>query len=51
MATYKALKGLEVQIQSSDPAAPSKGQIWYNTTGGVLKIAGAGAWSSGGNLL
>ena len=51
MATYRAIKGLEIQSQSSDPANPLKGQVWYNTTGGVLKVAGAGAWSSGGNLL
>ena len=50
MATYRAIKGLEIQVQSSDPSNPSKGQIWYNSTAGVLKIAGAGAWSSGGSL-
>jgi hypothetical protein len=29
----------------------NEGQIWYNTTGGVLKYTeGAGSWSSGGSL-
>ena len=51
MATYRAVKGLEIQNQSSDPSNPVKGQVWYNTTAGVLKVTGAGAWSSGGSLL
>ena len=51
MATYRAIKGLEIQNQSSDPSNPVKGQVWYNTTAGVLKVTGAGAWSSGGSLL
>jgi len=51
MATYRAIKGLEIQNQSSDPSNPVKGQVWYNTTTGVLKVAGAGAWSSGGSML
>jgi len=50
MATYKAIKGLEIQIQSSDPSDPPKGQVWYNTTAGALKVAGAGAWATGTTL-
>ena len=50
MATYRALKGFEIQVQSSDPSDPPKGQVWYNTTAGTLKMAGAGAWASGTTL-
>lgn len=50
MATYKAIKGFEIQVQSSDPGTLNKGQVWYNTTSGTLKIAGAGGWSAGGNV-
>ena len=46
MATYRAIRGLEIQVQSSDPSDPPKGQVWYNTTSGTLKVAGAGTWSS-----
>ena len=51
MATYRAIKGLEIQNRSSDPSNPVKGEVWYNTTTGTLKTSGAGAWSSGGNLI
>ena len=46
----------EFNDYSSTNPAPSltmmnEGQIWYNTTGGVLKYTeGAGSWSSGGSL-
>ena len=46
MATYRALKGFEIQVQSSDPTNPVKGQVWYNTTTGTLKVSGVGTWSS-----
>ena len=48
MANYRAIKGLEIQVQSSDPSDPPKGRVWYNTTAGTIKVAGAGGWSSGG---
>ena len=52
MATYKELKGFKVKSLSSDPTVDA-GQIWYNTTSNTLKYdgAGAGSWSSGGNLI
>ena len=50
MATYRALKGLQVQNRSSDPSNPIRGEVWYNTTSGTLKASGGGAWSSGGNM-
>jgi len=53
MATYKGIQGYSVQKLSEDPtAADVEGQLWYNSGSGKFKIAaaGAGAWSSGGNL-
>ena len=50
MANYRAIKGLEIQVQSSDPSDPPKGQVWYNTTSGTIKMSGAGVWASGTNL-
>ena len=53
MANYKGIKGFTVQALTADPPAPIVGQVWYNTTSAVLKgyKEGAGAWSSGGNIL
>jgi hypothetical protein len=52
MTTFKEISGQLIRTLSSDPANPQEGQIWYNSTIGVLKgydntIA---AWASGGNL-
>ena len=53
MATYKEIKGTDVEVVSSDPANPVVGQVWYNTTTQELKgykqFIG-NAWSTGGNL-
>ena len=51
MAEYRTIKGFKVQSLASDPSGP-EGQVWYNTTGAVLKYQGvaAGAWASGGAL-
>ncbi len=38
MATYLSLKGSKVQSLASDPSSPLTGQIWYNTTSGLLKF-------------
>ena len=37
MATYIALKGIEIQVIAGDPANPVEGQVWYNTTSNTLK--------------
>ena len=37
MATYKEIKGDVVERVASDPTNPGEGDIWYNTTTGVLK--------------
>jgi hypothetical protein len=53
MTTFKEISGQLIRTLSSDPANPQEGQIWYNSTIGVLKgyrSLGAAAWASGGNL-
>ena len=52
MATYTNIQGQNILIVSSDPANPTVGQIWYNTTSNSLKgyLADIGAWATGGNL-
>ena len=51
MATYTNIQGQNILIVSSDPANPTVGQMWYNTTSNTLKgSAEIGAWATGGNL-
>jgi len=52
MTTYKEIKGQLIRSVSSDPSNPLEGQIWYNSTIGVLKVFKniGGAIASGGNL-
>ena len=53
MATYKEIKGTQIEVLASDPSNPVEGQVWYNSTSNVLKgsiITAAGAWSSVNNL-
>jgi hypothetical protein len=52
MAAYTGIQGQNILIVSSDPANPTEGQIWYNTTSNLLKGYQyiAGSWASGGNL-
>jgi hypothetical protein len=38
MSTYKGIKGYKVQSLASDPSSPLTGQLWFNTTTGVLKF-------------
>ena len=37
MAAYKTLKGQSIRQVAQDPSNPLLGEIWYNTTTGVLK--------------
>ena len=37
MAQYTGIQGQNILIVSSDPANPTEGQIWYNTTTNLLK--------------
>ena len=49
MATYEDIYGKRVKFFDSDPTLDSsyEGQIWYNSTTGVLKsVVSFGAWSS-----
>ena len=51
MAAYKTLKGQSIRQVAQDPTNPIEGEIWYNTTIGVLKgFPALLAWSSGGSL-
>jgi hypothetical protein len=52
MTTFKEISGQLIRTLSSDPANPQIGQIWYNSTIGVLKgyKVLVLTWSSGGNL-
>jgi len=52
MATYKDIKGTNIEVLSSDPSNPELGQIWYNTTSQTLKglELGSASWATGGNL-
>jgi len=53
MATYKEIRGTQIEAVSSDPSNPVEGQVWYNTTSNALKgqaATAAGAWATGGSL-
>ncbi len=53
MATYKEIKGTQIEVLASDPSYPVLGQVWYNSTSNVLKgqnVTTAAAWSTGGAL-
>ena len=52
MATYKNIKGFNIQSLGSDPPAPFEGEVWYNTSSNTLKYFAnvAGVWATGGNM-
>ena len=53
MTTYKEIIGTNIEVVSSDPSNPVEGQVWYNSTTGLLKglsISTVGSWSTGGSL-
>jgi len=53
MATYKEIKGTNIEVLASDPSNPVEGQVWFNSTDNELKgqaATSAGAWSTGGAL-
>jgi hypothetical protein len=52
MADYINIYGQDILAVASDPANPTLGQIWYNSTSNTLKGEGyaAGSWATGGNL-
>ena len=53
MVAYTGIQGQNILIVSSDPANPTEGQIWYNSTSNLLKGYAnvvTNAWASGGAL-
>ena len=44
--------GDAIESVATDPVSPSEGQLWYNTTIGVLKVYRSlgGVWAAGGNM-
>ena len=53
MATYKEIKGTQIEVLASDPSNPVEGQVWFNSTSNVLKgqsATSAGSWATGGNV-
>ena len=52
MATYENLHGRRVNVVSSNPSNPKEGEVWYNSTLGLLKgyVLGNAVWTSGGTL-
>ena len=50
MTTYREIRGQLIRKVSEDPTNPVEGQIWYNTTTGILKgFPALLGWSSTGN--
>ena len=52
MTNYTGIQGQNILIVSSDPANPTEGQIWYNSTSNLLKGYQfvAAAWATGGTM-
>ena len=53
MAEYINIKGQSIEVLASDPANPTIGQIWYNSTSNTLKgtsVTTTGTWATSGNL-
>jgi hypothetical protein len=53
MADYINIRGQSIEVVASDPANPTIGQIWYNSTSNTLKGGGvttAGSWATGNNM-
>jgi hypothetical protein len=54
MVAYTGIQGQNILIVSSDPANPTEGQIWYNSTSNLLKgyanVVVTAAWASAPSL-
>ena len=49
MATYKEIKGTQIEAVATDPSNPVEGQVWYNTTSNALKgfkLLATGSWAT-----
>jgi hypothetical protein len=51
MADYINIYGQDILAVASDPANPTLGQIWYNTTSNTLKGQGFGDLQELGQLV
>ena len=52
MAAYKDLVGQKITVVTSNPPEPKTGQMWYNSTDGVLRgLSPTSAWRSSAPLL
>ena len=48
MATYKEIRGVNIQSLEADPTAV-EGDVWYNSGTSKLRMyAAVGSWASGG---
>jgi len=46
MSTYKAIKGQQIKIVSSDPSPVALGDVWYNSTSNTVKAyAKSSSWA------
>jgi hypothetical protein len=53
MADYINIRGQSIEVVASDPANPTQGQIWYNSTSNTLKGLGVtttSSWATGNNM-
>ena len=53
MAEYINIRGQNIEVVASDPANPTQGQIWYNSTSNTLKglgVSSVGSWATGNNM-
>jgi hypothetical protein len=53
MAEYINIRGQSIEVVASDPANPTLGQIWYNSTSNTLKGGGVsafGSWVTGNDM-
>ena len=49
MATYKEIRGTQIEAVATDPSNPVEGQVWYNTTSNALKgfkLLATGSWAT-----
>jgi hypothetical protein len=52
MAEYINIRGQSIEVVASDPANPTVGQIWYNSTSNTLKggsVTTSSSWATGTN--
>jgi hypothetical protein len=53
MAEYINIRGQSIEVVASDPANPTIGQIWYNSTSNTLKgfsVTTVGTWATGNSM-